>query len=40
MLSRVCVPIEKQLQEPFDIAAEFLYFFILAVAPMVVGLRN
>lgn len=34
------VPVEKQLPEPFDVTAEFLYFFILAVATMVVGLRN
>lgn len=34
------VPVEKQLSDPFDVTAEFLYFFILAVATMVVGLRN
>jgi len=40
MLSRVCVPIEKPLSEPFDVTAEFRYFFIIADAPVVVGLRN
>lgn len=34
------VPIEKQLPKPLDVTAEFLYYFILAVALMVVTLRN
>jgi len=37
MLSRLHVPIEKQLPVPFDI--EFL-FFILAVAALIIELRN
>lgn len=39
MLSSVCVPIEKQLPDLFDITAEFLYF-ILAVVLIVIGLKN